>query len=87
MKNRVGLIGLLLLAVSLSGCATPVTVTDGVHRRAFIPCSKDELCFRKTYGIARDNKCSDFPVAYRNDDRVYNTDKNEWLYQNGSFQR
>ena len=80
MKKMNCLIGLLFLAGLMSGCATQVAVTDGVHRRAFIPCANDELCFRKTYGIARDNQCSDFPVAYRNDDRVYNTEKKERLY-------
>lgn len=87
MKKMICLIGILIMAGSLSGCATPVTVTDGVHSRAFIPCANDDLCFRKTYGIARDNSCSDFPVAYRNDDRVYNTDKNEWIHLYGSSQR
>ena len=87
MKIVKSLIGLLVLAGSLAGCATPVMVTDGVHRRAFIPCANDEFCFRSTYGIVRDNYCSDFPVAYRNDDREFNTTNFELIYQPGSFNR
>ena len=87
MNNMTRLIGLLILAGSLSGCATPVMVTDEVHRRAFIPCVNDELCFRNTYGIARDNSCSDFPVAYRNNDREFTTANKEWIFQPGFFSR
>lgn len=75
------LLGLLILAGSLSSCATPVTVTDGVHSRAFIPCANDELCIRNTYGISRDYYCSDFPVSYRNNDAEYNSKRYEWIYQ------
>lgn len=87
MNKMKSLIGLLILTGSLSGCATPVAVTDGAHKRAFIPCSNDELCFRNTYGIARDNNCSDFPVSYRNDDREYTTTNYEWIYRPGFFRR
>ena len=87
MKYVMCLIGLLILAGLLSGCSAPVIVTDGVHIRAFIPCANDELCFRNTYGIARDNYCSDFPVTYRNDDREFNAQNYEWIYQSGSFRR
>ncbi len=87
MKNVKRLIGLLVLTGALSGCATPVIVTDDAHLRAFIPCANDEFCFRNTYGIARDNYCSDFPVAYRNNDREFNTTNNELIYQPGFFRR
>lgn len=73
------LAGLAIIAGFISGCASPLSVTDGVHKRAFIPCDKDELCFRNTYGIARDNSCSDFPVSYKNNDKEYITPNKEWV--------
>jgi hypothetical protein len=75
--------GLLIVVGLFSGCASSISVTDGVHKRAFIPCANDELCFRNTYGVARDNSCSDFPVTYKNNDKEYNTSNREWVYPLG----
>jgi len=81
VKKTKNVFYLLIVVALFSGCAKPVMVTDGVHRRAFIPCEKDELCIRNTYGISRDYYCSDFPVAYRNNDSEYNAKRYEWIYQ------
>ena len=83
MNKILWCIGLIAcVSVLASCCATPVVVEDGVRSRVFIPCTQDNLCFRNTYGVTRDNSCnSDYPVAHRNNDSVYDSTRYEWIYQ------
>ncbi|HIJ80397.1 MAG TPA: hypothetical protein HPP76_01655 [Desulfuromonadales bacterium] len=75
------LAALVVLVSVLAGCAGPVVIDDGVRSRMFIPCTQDNLCFRNTYGIARDWYCGDYPVTYRNNDNEFESRRYEWIYQ------
>jgi hypothetical protein len=60
---------MLIVACSLSGCATSVMVDNGSHRKIFIPCEGTTPCARDTYSVAWDNgyrdNHRDYPVTYR----------------------
>lgn len=75
----VAVAGLLMVA----GCAVsrPVEIEDGVRSRVFTPCTQDNLCFRNTYGVARDLYCGDYPVTYRSNDYEFESKRYEWIHQ------
>ncbi len=62
----------LVLASSLSGCAT---VEVGPYGKTYVPCVDNKLCVRDTYSIAWDNgcrnNCQDYPISYRSKQTEY----------------
>jgi hypothetical protein len=65
------LLSVIVLACSVSGCASATCVEHGVHRQSVSPCVNDTLCVRDTYSVVWDNGggcrnySQDYPVSYR----------------------
>ena len=79
--KRLKLFGAVAFITMLGGCASPVSFSDGLRNRVFIPCTDDAFCFRNTYGIAQERNCNEFPVTFRNNEYEYRSNKYEWIYQ------
>ena len=77
------LLCLIFLLGSVTGCARPLMIDNGIQSRVFTPCTNDNLCIRDSYNIAWDYTCSssfpDYPVSYRTKQSEYQSNRVEYI--------